>query len=158
MKRLVRRFLAVAMGMALVLACGPGSILGAIPGMKPTPSISNLSTGSSPMSGDWNAATQFGRFAFTVDPAGGNIVTAVVKINNFSCGGTLLTTETQVLNTWPLDNGKFSGSIDLGDSNEILYINFDGTYHSASKTFTGSWDFDAHGSHCTGDWTSLPHK
>lgn len=153
-----RRLLVLPVSLVFLLACGPGSILGAIPGMKPTPSMNNLSTGSSPLSGDWNAAPEFGRFSFTVDPNGENIVTAVVKINNFHCGGTILTTETQVLNSWPLDNGKFSGSIDLGDTNEILFINFDGTYHSTTRTFAGTWDFDAHGTDCTGDWTSLPHK
>lgn len=142
----------------LSLACGTGSILKAIPGIPPTPSTSDVQTGSSPMSGDWNAQTDFGRLAFTVDPNGGKITTAVVKVNNFSCGGTLLTTETQVMNSWNIDGREFAGRVDLGESDEILYLAFDGRYDAASKTFSGTWDFDAYGTDCTGEWTTFSHK
>ena len=146
------------LALTLSLACGAGSILKAIPGMQPTPSTSNVSTGSSPMSGDWNAATDFGRFAYTVDPNGEKVTTAVVKVKDFSCGGTILTTQTQVLNSWTIDGGEFSGQMDLGGSDEILYIAFDGKYDASSKTFSGQWDFDAHGTDCTGEWKSFPHQ
>ena len=145
-------------GLSLSIACGAGSILRAIPGIPPTPSTSDASTGSSPMSGDWNAVTDFGRLAFSVDPDGQKVTTAVVKIQGFSCGGTTLTTETQVLNSWSIANGEFSSQVDLGESDEILYIAFDGSYDRATRTFSGSWDFDAHGTHCSGDWTTFPHK
>ena len=110
------------------------------------------------MSGDWNAVTDFGRFAFTVDPNAQKVTTAVVKVNAFACGGTILSTETQVLNSWSIQNDGFSGSVNLGESDEILYISFDGTYDAATRTFSGSWDFDAHGTDCTGDWTTFPHQ
>ncbi len=147
-----------ALALPLVVACGAGGLLKAIPPIPPTPSTSNESTGSSPMSGDWNAVTDFGRFAFTVDPNGGSVTTAVIKINHFTCGGTTLTTQTQVLNSWPIEGGEFSSQVDLGESDEILYITFDGSYDAAGKTFSGSWDEDAHGAHCSGNWATFPHK
>ncbi len=142
----------------LSLACGAGSLLKSIPGIPPTPSTSDVQTGSSPMSGDWNAQTDFGRFAFTVDSNGEKVTTAVVKVNNFSCDGTTLTTETQVLNSWSIDGREFVGRVDLGESDEILYLAFDGSYDAVRKTFSGTWEFDAHGTHCTGKWTTFAHK
>jgi hypothetical protein len=150
--------LPLALTIILSLACGPGSILRFVPGMQPTPSTSNIQSGSSPMSGDWNAQTDFGHLAFTVDPEGQKVTTAVAKIDNFHCGDTSLTTESQVLNSWSIDGGEFSGQVDLGETDEILYVAFNGTYDAASKTFSGTWDFDAHGTDCTGEWTTSPHQ
>jgi hypothetical protein len=159
MNRLNRQLwvLPFSLALTLSLACGPGSVLRYVPGILPTPSTSNVSTGSSPMSGDWNAETKFGRFAFTVDPNGEMVKTAVIKINNFTCGGTTLTTELQVLNPWPISASEFSGSANL-ESGENLDIYLDGSYDAASKTFAGTWEEDAHRTHCTGDWTTFPHK
>ena len=150
--------LSFTLALILSLACGPGSLLRYVPGIQPTPSTSNASTGPSPMSGDWNAEAQFGRFAFTVDPNGEMVKTAVITIDNFTCGGTTLTTQTQALDSWIISGGEFSADVDLGESDETLYMTFAGSYDASSKTFSGSWDEDANGTHCTGDWTTFPHR
>ncbi len=145
---------------ALSLACGAQSLIPSMPTfplVPPTPSQNNVSTGGSPMSGDWNAATPFGRFAFTVDPDGKDVTTAVVKLAGYTCGGTTLTTEAQVLNQWPLDKGAFSGYVNL-KSGHILDLYLDGVYDKTHKTFTGTGEEDAYGTHCTGKWTTTPHK
>ncbi len=140
------------------LACGTLSSIPSIPGLPPKPSTSDKPTGSSPLSGDWNANTDFGHFSFTVDPDGTKVTTAVVQMAGFSCGGTTLTTETQVLNSWAIGSNGFSGDVDLGDSNEILFVSFDGTYNPSTRTFSGTWDEDAQGTHCSGDWRTAPHQ
>ena len=145
-------------GLVLSIACGAGSALKSIAGLPPTPSTSDVSTGSSPMSGDWNADTDFGHLAFTVDPEGQNVTTVVVKMNNFTCSGTSLTTETQDLNSWPIDNGQFSDSVNLGQGDEVLHMGIGAIYNPSSRTFSGAWDFDAYGGHCTGKWTTSPHQ
>ncbi len=142
------------------LACGGQTLIPSFPTfppMPPTPSTSDVSIGSSPMSGDWNAKTKFGRLAFSVNPDGTNLTTAVVVLSNFTCGGTTLTTNVQTLGPFPLDQGQFSIQVDL-ESDEILYMNFDGTYNAKQKVFSGSWEEDAHGDHCSGTWESTPHR
>lgn len=57
------------------------------------------------MSGDWNADAEFGHLAFTVDPDGTKVTTAVVRVQSFTCGGTFLTTEPQELSQWPISGG-----------------------------------------------------
>ena len=146
------------LALPLSMACGARSLISSALNLPPTPSLSDEPTGSSPMSGDWNADTDFGHFAFTVDPDGVKITTAVVKVAGFTCGGTYLSTEPQELSQWPITDGEFAGRVNLGDADEILDMTFDGTYDPASKTFSGSWEEDAHGTHCTGDWQTLPHK
>ena len=110
------------------------------------------------MCGDWHCNTDFGHFFFTVDPEGTKVTTAILQMSGFSCGGTTMTTETQVLISWSIDGGEFSGDVDLGGSDEILYVTFDGTYDASSKTFSGTWDEDASGTHCSGDWETAPHQ
>jgi len=95
--------------------------------------------------------------AFTVDPNGNNVVTAVVDISNFTCGGTFLTTNTQVLNSWPISDGQFSGDVDLGD-NGFLRMGINGTYSKAKNTFSGEWQEEASGSTCSGQWEAIPRK
>jgi len=109
------------------------------------------------MSGDWNANTDFGHIAFTVDPNGNNVVTTVIKMSNFTCGGTFLTTETQILNSWSISDGEFSGNVDLADHG-FANMTIDSTYDQAKKTFAGTWEEDAHGSHCSGQWEAIPRK
>lgn len=143
--------------LAASMACGIGS-LPSIPGLPPKPSLSDQPTGSSPMSGDWNADTDFGHFSFTVDPDGTKVTTAVVEMSGYSCGGTTLSTETQNLSQWPISDNEFSGEVNLGSSDETLYLTFDGSYDAASKTFSGSWEEDTGGESCSGEWETTPHK
>jgi hypothetical protein len=138
-------------------ACASLPSIPAIPTFPPKPGTSNVPTGPSPMSGDWNANTDFGHIAFTVDPNGNNVATTVINLSNFTCGGTFLTTETQILNSWSIRDGEFSGDIDLGD-NDFLTLTVAGTYDQAKKTFSGTWEEDASGTTCSGQWEAIPRK
>jgi hypothetical protein len=152
------RFLVLVIVVVIAsLACASLPSIPAIPTFPPKPGTSNVPTGPSPMSGDWNANTDFGHIAFTVDSNGNNVVTTVINISNFTCGGTFLTTETQILNSWSISDGEFSGDIDLGD-NDFLSMTIDGTYDQARKTFAGTWEEDAHGTTCSGQWEAIPRK
>ena len=141
----------------LTMACGGIPSIPGIPTFPPRPGTANIPTGSSPMSGDWNADTEFGHIAFTVDPDGNNVVTTVITMSNFTCGSTYLSTDTQILNSWSISNGEFSSEVDLDDSH-FLTMTIDGTYDEAAKTFSGSWEEDSHGTICSGEWTATPRK
>ena len=152
-----RWFVTVVLLVLLSIACGGVPSIPGIPTFPPKPGTSNVPTGSSPMSGDWNADTDFGHFAFTVDPDGNNVVTAVITMSGWTCGGTTMTTELQVLNSWSISNGEFVGEIDLDDSH-FHTLTLDGTYKEANKQFAGTWEEDAHGTLCSGTWESIPRK
>jgi hypothetical protein len=108
------------------------------------------------MSGDWNASTDFGRMAFTVDPNGTTVTTAVIVVMNWTCGGTTLTTELQSLSQWPISNGGFGGNVNLNGNFHTMTIM--GTYDETDKKFTGTWEQDAHGTICSGQWESIARK
>ncbi|MFZ1041553.1 MAG: hypothetical protein WCA79_13665 [Anaerolineales bacterium] len=134
------------------------SLACAIPTPPPRPGTSNVPTGLSPMSGDWNANTDFGHFAFTVDPNGNNVVTAVIGMPNWSCGGTtFFNLNMQVFDSWSISDGEFSGNVDLADHG-FVNMTIDGTYDQAQKTFAGTWQEDAHGDTCSGQWEAIPRK
>ena len=140
------------------LACkSVSSIIPAIPTFPPEPGTSNVPTGSSPMSGDWNADTDFGHIAFTVDPDGNKVVTTLIKISSFTCGGTYLSTKTQILNSWTITDEVFSGTYNLDDSH-FLTMTIDGKYEQEKKTFIGTWQEDSHGTLCSGEWEAIPRK
>jgi hypothetical protein len=109
------------------------------------------------MSGDWIAQTDFGRFAFTIDPTGQTVITSDLNMSNFTCGGTTLTTELQTINTWPVTDSQFSGSIDL-NPDHVEYVNMDAKYDAKDKKFTGNWEEDAYGTHCSGTWQTVARK
>ena len=153
-----RWFLAVTLLIIASLACASMPSLSAMPKFLAKPGTSNVPTGASPMSGDWNADTQFGHFAFTVDPNGNNAVTAVVDISSFTCGGTFLTTNPQVWDSWPISYGEFSGEIDDLGRNDLMSMRIHGTYNQSGKTFTGTWDEDADSATCSGRWEAIPRK
>lgn len=109
------------------------------------------------MSGDWNASTDFGRLAFTIDPTGTSVTTAVVKLANYTCGGTTLTTETQGLNTWPVVDHQFSVTINLS-VRHIEDLSILGIYDPINKKFSGNWEEDMRGTHCSGTWETIARK
>jgi hypothetical protein len=154
-----RRSHVFILAVLLSIACGGQSL---IPGMPtfppipPQPGTSNVPTGSSPLSGDWNASPDFGRLAFTVDPDGKNVTTVVIGVSNWSCGGTTLTTELQVLNPWPISDGQFAGQANLNGNFHTMIVK--GSYDSANKQFSGTWEEDAHGTICSGKWESVSRK
>ena len=157
MRAILRPMIVIVPLVLSSVACGLGSALPSIPGLPPKPSMSDQPTGSSPMSGDWHADTDFGRFSFSVDPEGTQVITAVIQMSGFGCGGTLLSTETQVLNSWPIEGTDFQGDVTL-DSDNFLYMDFDATYDPESRTFSGTWVEDAHGTECSGDFKTAPHQ
>ena len=143
----------------LSLACSGQSIIPKIPAfpvLPPTPGTSNVPTGSSPMSGDWQVNAEFGDFAFTVDPDGKNVTTATFKLSNWTCGGTTLSTGLQSLSQWPISDGQFGGNVNLNGSFHTMTII--GAYDEANKQFTGTWEEDAHGTTCSGEWESTARK
>ena len=150
-------YLLLAFTFPLVTACSVFSLLSSIPGVQPTPSQSNHPTGASPLSGDWNAATDFGSFAFTVAPDGTRVMTAVIRLRGFSCGGSTVTSEVQSLSAWSLEDAGFSGDVSL-ESGEQFDISFDGAYDESNRTFSGTWEEDAYGTLCSGDWVTPPHE
>jgi hypothetical protein len=148
--------LGLVVAILLSIACSGQSIIPAMPTfppIPPAPGTSNVPTGSSPMSGDWQVNAEFGHFAFTVDPDGKNVTTATFKLSNWTCGGTTLTTELQSLSQWPIAGGQFGGNVNLNGSFHTMTII--GAYDESNKQFTGTWDEDAHGSVCSGTWESI---
>jgi hypothetical protein len=154
------RWLAALVLMSFVsLACGIQALVPAIPtfpALPPSPSMNNVPTGSSPMSGDWQVQADFGNFGFTVDPDGKNVTTAVFSLSNWTCGGTTLTTSLQSLSQWPVADGQFGGDVNLNGNFHTMTIQ--GIYDEAKKQFTGTWQEDAHGTTCSGTWESIPRK
>src|SRR5258706_5992409 len=98
--------------MSLSITCGVQSIMPdmpTFPPIPPTPSMNNVPTGSSPMSGDWNVNTDFGRMAFTVDPNGTAVTTAVNVVSKLTFGRTTLTTKIQTPSSLPDSDGQVCG-------------------------------------------------
>ena len=108
------------------------------------------------MSGDWNASANFGRLAFTVDPDGKNVTTAVITVSDWTCGGTTLTTELQAITQWPISHGEFGGNANLNGNFHTLTVI--GNYDEGKKQFTGTWEEDAHGTTCSGTWEAIARK
>jgi hypothetical protein len=147
--------------MALSLACATSPIISSIPTFPPsppTPGTSNVPTGSSPISGDWNAYADFGRFAFTIDPDGLKVTTAVLELSNWTCGGTTITTGIQELDTRSVTDGEFSVDFSLDSGRRFHTIAFNGTYDAAKKKFSGTWTEDNHSKICSGAWESVARK
>jgi hypothetical protein len=143
----------------LSIACGSGSLIPEMPTfppIPPSPSMNNVQTGSSPLSGDWNADTEFGRIAFSVDPEGGVVTTAVIEVTNWTCGGTTLTAELQSISQWPISNGNFAGMVNLNGSFHTIRI--DGSYDEVNKKFSGTWEQNAHGTLCSNTWESAARE
>ncbi|MFN8413043.1 MAG: hypothetical protein U0Z26_11700 [Anaerolineales bacterium] len=141
------------------LACSFGSIspfdTSTWPTLEPMPADFGTPTGSSPMSGDWSATTDFGKISFTIDPEGKTLVHIYVSMQSWTCGGDTLTTGLLARTEPPptLENGSFGIVVNLGDAghhnNELTVI---GTYDEANDKFSGEWQQDAYGTTCTGTW------
>ena len=109
------------------------------------------------MSGDWNADTDFGHIAFTIDPDGNNVITTIFTLSHWTCGGTTMSADMQILNSWTISNGEFEGQVSLDDSH-FHTMTLDGSYDEAEKTFSGTWAEDSHGTLCNGEWTAIPRN
>ena len=127
-----------------------------LPTLPPTPSMNNVPTGSSPLSGDWQVIADFGRFAFTVDPDGKNVTIVAFKISNWTCCGTTLTTTFLSLSPWSITDGRFDGNVNLnGNFHTMTLI---GQSDESKNTVAGTWDQDAHGIICRGEWEAIPRR
>ena len=138
------------------IACGAIAGIPTMPVIPPKPSTNSVPTGGSPMSGDWNVNAEFGKFAFTVDPDGKNVTTAVFELSGWRCGGTTLSTSLQSLSQWSISNGEFVGDVNLNGNFHTMKMV--GIYDDANKQFTGTWEEDAHGTVCSGKWESNSRK
>ena len=155
----VRWFL-IALIAAFSIGCGGLSSI--LPGgtdsanQPPTPTTDpNLTP--SPMAGKWNAASDLGKLAFTIDPSGGAVTSVDLNLVNWKCGGTLLTTQLNVQSTWSVSDGQFSVDFYLG-SNQELPLVLNGTYDPKHNSFSGTWDVDAYGTTCSGTWKAPASK
>lgn len=127
----------------------------------PPPSMSTeapLSTSSadggsatSPLAGNWNATSNLGKFLFTIDPSGENVTAVDIELNNWKCGGTLLSTQTTVQDVWPVSDSQVSIDFYL-DSEQEMPLAIGGSYDQQQKEFSGSWNVDAYGTMCSGTW------
>src|SRR5271169_6689805 len=59
-------------------------------------SSANGNSATSPLAGNWNATSDLGKFLFTIDPSGENVTAVDIELNNWKCGGTLLSTQSTV--------------------------------------------------------------
>jgi hypothetical protein len=143
--------------LSVSLACSASSLVPQLPfpTFVPTPADFGTPTGSSPMSGDWSAQTEFGKIAFRISPDGNILEAMYVETNNFTCGGYTVTTAVQTMTDPPpsVEDGGFGISVNLGDSryshDDIAIV---GQYDEANDKFSGEWKEDAYGTICTGTW------
>jgi len=142
------------------LACGVSSLFPtpelSFPTFEPTPADFGTPTGSSPMSGDWSALTDFGRIAFRISPDGRTLVSVYVEMNDWTCGGVTVTTGILAY-TDPLssvDDGSFSMLVNLSSGANEHYneIDVSGQYDEAANRFTGEWKQDSISAACSGTW------
>jgi len=158
----LRLFLFLALIMSLSLACDASTIFNSVSSVSaPPPADIGTPTGSSPMSGDWGAPTNFGKLSFRVDPDGKMIETMYIEMHNWTCGGDTLTTQLQARTDPPADvtDDSFQMAVNLGDAGEHfneLYVL--GVYDKVHNKFTGKWEQDAYGTKCTGTWQTAARK
>ena len=106
---------------------------------------------SSPLAGKWIAASDLGKFLLTIDPTGENVTAVAIELNNWKCGGTLLTTQMTVQDTWPVSDNQISVDFYL-DSDQVMPLTIEGSYDQQQKAFSGIWSVDAYGTTCSGTW------
>lgn len=142
------------------MACNAETIVPINPTFPPTPADFGKPTGSSPMSGDWSAQTDFGKIAFTVDPDGVGVTVIFVELRNWTCGNVTTTTGNLAIYDPPssIDNGHFSGSVNLSDNSYIDEIDISGTYDQTNDKFFGNWKHRAYETTCTGTWETASRK
>ena len=155
----VLRPLALACLLAVVsMACGLFSLpsLPDFPTPEPPPADVGTPTGSSPLSGDWGAPTDFGRITFRVSPDGSALERLYIQMDNWTCGGVTLTTGIQAYTDPParVTDSAFSMSVNLSSSASEHYngIEVSGQYDQAAHKFTGEWAQDSISATCTGTW------
>jgi hypothetical protein len=123
-----------------------------LPTVAPLATSSNSGNSpSSPLAGKWIAVSDLGKFLLTIDPTGENVTAVAIELNNWKCGGTLLTTQLTVQDTWAISDSQLSVDFYL-DSDEMMPLTIEGSYDQQYKAFTGTWNVDAYGTTCSGTW------
>jgi hypothetical protein len=155
------RYLVFALILIFSIACSAANSLFNNSGAPSQPSVptaapvttssSNGSSASSPLAGKWIAASDLGKFLLTIDPAGENVTAVAIELNNWKCGGTLLTTQMTVQDTWPVSDNQISVDFYL-DSDQVMPLTIEGSYDQQQKAFSGIWSVDAYGTTCSGTW------
>jgi hypothetical protein len=155
------RYLILALILVFSVACSAATSLLNSPGASSQPSMptaaplatssANGNPASSPLAGKWIAASDLGKFLLTIDPAGENVTAVAIELNNWKCGGTLLTTQLTVQDNWPISDSQLSVDFYL-DSDEMMPLTIEGSYDQQHKAFSGTWNVDAYGSTCSGTW------
>ncbi len=130
-----------------------------MPTPEPPPAEVGTPTGSSPMSGDWGAVTDFGRITFRISPDGTQLETLYVEMNHWTCGGVTLTTGVSTYSD-PLptvDNGRIFMGVSLNSNASDHYhnISVSGDYDQAANKFTGTWREKAFDTICEGTWETV---
>jgi hypothetical protein len=144
------------------LACKVGDLAAPewtpMPTPEPPPADVGTPTGSSPMSGDWGAITEFGRITFRISPDGAHLETLYVEMNRWTCGGVTITTGISTYSD-PLptvDNGRFAMGLSLNTAGDHYHdISVSGDYDQDTNKFTGTWREKAFDTICEGTWQTV---
>lgn len=120
------------------------------------PTDSGTPMPKAPYAGHWIATTDFGNFDFSINSSGTELTWVNINLSNWKCDGTIITMSLKA-GSWSISDGEFSAEIDLNPPH-VEYLTIDGTYDETAKTFSGTWDQDMYGTHCSGTWKSTDHK
>ncbi len=129
-----------------------------MPTPEPPPAEVGTPTGSSPMSGDWGAITDFGRITFRISPDGTTLETLYIEMNKWTCGGVTLTTGVSTYTDPPsaVDNGRFVMGLSLNNAGDHYHdISVTGDYDQTANQFTGTWREEAFDTICEGTWHTV---
>ena len=159
----VRTVFFVALVVSISLACNASDLAvpewTPMPTPEPPPAEVGKPTGSSPMSGDWGAITEFGRITFRISPDGTQLETLYVEMNHWTCGGVTLTTGVSTYSDPPptVDDGRFAMGLSLNTNASDHYhnISVSGDYDQAANKFTGTWSEKAFDTICEGTWMTV---
>jgi hypothetical protein len=124
----------------------------------PLPPTKSLATPSSPMAGDWTVVLGASTVIITIDPTGSTVTNVHLTLNDWKCGGNSETASTDIRSdAWTVSpDGQLSLTIDL-NPDDIEILDFEGQYSRTKAQFSGTWQEDWAGSHCSGKWVTSAH-
>jgi hypothetical protein len=146
-----------ALVVSITLACDASTFAEGTPWPTPEPPPADVGTptGSSPMSGDWGAKTDFGKITFRISPDGTILQSLYVEMNNWTCGGVTLTTGVNAFTDPPstVEDGAFSMGVSLNNAGDHYHdISVSGEYDQSANKFIGEWREESFDTICTGTW------
>lgn len=160
----LRRVLFCLLILSVSFACDfgiPSLDTSSWPTFVPVPADAGTPTGSSPMSGDWGATTDFGKITFRINPDGTIVESLYVEMNSWTCGGVTLTTGVNTFTDPPstVENGHFVKGVSLNNAGDHYHnISFSGEYDEAANKFSGEWQEKAFDTICEGTWETASRK